>query len=377
MVVVKIKDRMLSNERFLSEFACRDKDCIRLKENIDDFRGNYGRDVDRIIHSISYTKYMDKTQVFSLIDDDFITKRMLHVQLVSKIARTIGRALALNEDLIEAIALGHDIGHVPFGHVGESILNEISQECGEGIFAHNVQSARTMMYVEKNGAGANLSVQTLDGMLCHNGEFVQDKYSPTPKTKEEFLHDYEMCYKDPKYIKSLRPMTLEGCVVRISDIVGYIGRDIEDAIKLGMISIDEFPEHIRKTLGTSNKEIVNTIIKDVIKNSLDKGYIKMSKEIYTCIKELKQFNYDHIYSKATPERQFKMYQKMFRFLFDYYLYTLNTNYRKESIYINFLNNMNEEYINNTTKERKVIDYIAGMTDDYFIAEYDRLKNHYM
>ena len=366
MVVVKIKDRMLANEKFLSEFACRDKDCIRLKENIDDFRGNYGRDVDRIIHSISYTKYMDKTQVFSLITDDFITKRMLHVQLVSKIARTIGRALQLNEDLIEAIALGHDIGHVPFGHVGEAILNEISIENGEGVFAHNVQSARTMMYVEKNGHGANLSVQTLDGMLCHNGEFVQDKYTPVKKTKEQFLEDYENCYKDPKYIKSLRPMTLEGCVVRISDIVGYIGRDIEDAIRLGMISIDEFPQNIKETLGTSNKEIVNTIIKDVIKNSLDKDYIKMSKEVYTCIKELKQFNYDHIYIKSNTKEQIEFYTKGFNVLFSKYLSDIENNNENSEIYRDFLSTKLPIYMDNTNHKRMVIDFLAGMTDEYFL-----------
>lgn len=373
----KIKERMLNNEKHLTEYACFDKDCIRLKENIEDFRSNYARDVDRIIHSTSYTKYMDKTQVFSIINNDNISKRMTHVQLVSKIARTIGRALALNEDLIEAIALGHDIGHVPFGHVGESILNKISLENNEGNFMHNVQSVRTLMYVEKQGNGVNLSIQTLDGILCHNGEFVEDKYYPTKKTKEDFLNDYEKCYTDEKHIKTLRPMTLEGCVVRISDIIGYIGRDIEDAISLGMIKFEEVPKEITDVLGTSNKEMINTIIVDIINNSIDKDYIKMSKDVYESIKALKAFNYENIYYKATPDRQMKLYDKMFRFLFDYYLYTLKTNYRKESIYINFLNNMNEEYLKNTSDERKIIDYIAGMTDETFIAEYDRLKNHYM
>ena len=365
-----IRKSMLKHEKNLSEYASLDKDAIRFKKNNDDFRPNYFRDIDRIIHSLSYTRYIDKTQVYSSTNNDNVSKRIIHVQLVSKIARTIGRALILNEDLIEAIALSHDIGHVPFGHPGESILNEISNRYGEGNFMHNVQGVRTMMYVEKNGIGNNLTVQVLDGILCHNGEFVQDEYYPKEKTKDDFLNDYLCCYRDDMYGRKLIPMTLEGCVVRISDIIGYIGRDIEDAIRLGNIEKSQLPKKIVNVLGDNNRDIVNTIILDIIENSYGKPYIKMSKPIYESIKALKQFNYENIYYPANTKEELDNYKKMFNELFTYYLNALENHDNECSIYKVFLNDMCDEYLINTTNVRKVIDFIAGMTDDYFVNEYD-------
>jgi dGTPase len=188
---------------------------------------------------MSYLRYADKTQVFTFNENDHISKRMIHVQLVSKIARTIGRNLGLNEDLIEASSLGHDLGHVPFGHVGEAILNKISLENNEGYFNHNIESVRLLMDIEQNGKGRNLTLQVLDAIMCHNGELPIKKYCPKIKTKEEFLKEYNDSYKEKDYIKKLRPMTLEGCVVRVSDIIAYIGKDIEDAITLGIIKKEE------------------------------------------------------------------------------------------------------------------------------------------
>lgn len=371
----KIKELMLQNENHLSKYACFDKDAIRLDEAsfIEDIRPNYFRDTDRIIHSMSYTRYMDKTQVFSKKKNDNISKRMMHVQLVSKIARTIGRALSLNEDLIEAGALGHDIGHVPFGHLGEAYLDELSMKHGEGHFQHNVQSVRNLMVLENDGKGLNLTVQTLDAILCHNGEFVEKNYKPKKKTKKDFLNDYENCYKDNKYNKNLVPMTLEGCVVRISDIVGYLGRDIEDAVRLGVFDKKELPKSIRDILGDSNKSIINTIIMDIINNSLGKNYISMSDNIYKAIKDLKDFNYKHIYSISMTEAERYYVKLMFNELFEYYLDTLKNENRKSNIYKVFLSDMSEEYKNNTSNERIVIDYISGMTDQYFLDQYKQLK----
>ena len=369
-----VKERMNQKDKFLSIYSSKNIDSIRFNNELSDIRPNYFRDTDRIIHSLSYTRYIDKTQVFSNTSDDNISKRIIHVQLVSKIARTIGRALNLNEDLIEAIALGHDIGHVPFGHTGEFILNKISLKNNEGIFAHNVQGVRTYMNIENNGRGNNLSIQTLDGILCHNGEFVSDEYYPKQKTKEEFLEEYNLCYKDDKKISSLIPMTLEGCVVRISDIIGYLGRDIEDAIELGVFDKKELPKNITDILGNDNKNIVNNIILDIIDNSLDKPYIKMSKEVYNAVRELKKFNYENIYSKANTKEKIEEYDKMFNTIFEYYLNILNTNKKNENIYVIFLNNKCSEYIKNTSNARKIIDYISGMTDEFLITEYKMIKN---
>ena len=362
-----IEENMKKHNINLSTFATKDEDAEFLSERKNlDIRTSFFRDIDRILYSLAYTRYMDKTQVFSFNENDHICKRMIHVQFVSKIARTIGRALGLNEDLIEAASLGHDLGHVPFGHIGEHILNDISLKYNEGFFNHNIQSVRTLMYIENKGNGKNISVQVLDAIMCHNGELVIDKYMPQKKTKEEFLKEYTDSYnKDVKLI----PMTLEGCVVRISDLIAYIGRDIEDALRLGIINICDIPSEIRKTLGESNSEIVNTIILDIINNSLDKNYIKISDNVFKAIVELKDFNYKNIYSKANSSEDIKRYEKMFNKLFDKYLNDLQIGNKSSSIYVNYINYMNEEYKKNTDA-RIVIDYIAGMTDDYFVKEYN-------
>ena len=364
---------MLLRENFYSPYATKDKESIRLIPIEKDIRPNFFRDIDRIIHSTSYTRYMDKTQVFSLKDNDNISKRMVHVQLVSKIARTIGRALSLNEDLIEAAALGHDLGHVPFGHEGERILNKISLKHNEGYFNHNVQSVRELMNIENEGEGINLSIQTLDAILCHNGELELKEYHPKKKTTDEFLQDYENCYKIEGYTKTLIPNTLEGCVVRISDIIAYLGRDIEDAERLNLIKKEDLPKEITDIIGSTNKEIVNTLIMDIINNSIDKPYLKMSDNVFEALKKLKKFNYENIYSKANTKEELTEYENMFESLFNHLLKDIKDNNTDSNIYKIFIKNKNEKYRRNTP-ERIAIDYIAGMTDDFFLKEYKKYEN---
>ncbi len=357
---------LLKNEENMSMYATKSSDGVRLKEFREDIRPNYFRDIDKIIYSHCYSRYIDKTQVFSFKNNDHITKRIIHVQLVSKIARTIGRALNLNEDLIEAISLGHDVGHVPFGHVGESILNEISLKYLDEPFKHNVQSVRNLMVLENNGKGINLCVQVLDGILCHNGEKLQKIYNYKHKTTEEFIKEYNKCYKKEKF--DLVPMTLEGCVVRLSDVIGYLGRDIEDAITLGIIDKEDIPINIRKKLGENNSSIISLIINDVIINSINKPYIKLSDEYYNLMNELLDFNYKNIYAKAYTNDEKNKIKEMFNDIYKSYLTDLETNNINSSICKVFLNEMNEEYKNNTSNERIVIDYISGMTDDFFVNE---------
>lgn len=369
----KIRENMGLKNNYLAPYACLDKEAYRFKSVIDDdFRTPFYRDSDRIVYSLSYTRYMDKTQVFSFNENDNISKRMTHVQMVSKIARTIGRALRLNEDLIEAAALGHDLGHVPFGHAGERILNEISQEYGEGYFNHNIQSVRTLMTLENNGIGSNVTLQVLDAIMCHNGELELQEYRPRKKTKEEFLAEYENTYNDADIVKTLVPMTLEGCVVRVSDIIAYIGRDIEDAVRMGVITEEEIPYEISSVLGVTNREIINTINVDLITNSLDKDYLCMSNDVFNAIKKLKAFNYEHIYSKSNSREMLDLYEDMFRKVFKQCLNDIKNNNRDGHIFTIFLNDMSDEYLNNTTDERKVIDYIAGMTDDFIVSEYNSI-----
>jgi len=367
-VMEKAKKNFLDKELHLSKYACRDCDAIRLREDDDDIRPEYFHDIDRIIHSLSYTRYMDKTQVFTRSENDHISKRITHVQLVSKIARTIGRALSLNEDLIEAIALGHDIGHTPLGHEGEYLLNEISlRELGD-YFAHNIQSVRHLMVVEHGGKGLNLCIQVLDGIMCHNGEILDSIYTPTKKDKEEFLKEYEDAYHDIKKANQNHPMTLEGCVVRISDVIGYIGRDIEDAIMIGKIKREEIPDEISSVLGTTNKDIVNTIILDIIQNSMDQPYIKMSEKVYKALFALKNFNYEHIYQYSLTKEEKENYKEGMNQIFHQYLDDLKNHNKDSIIYTVFLDQQDQEYLDHTSDKRKVIDFIAGMTDEMFLRE---------
>ena len=370
---MEIKERMYHKN--LSEYACPDDKAIILKEEKEDIRPRFFRDADRVIYSLSYTRYIDKTQVFTFTENDNVSKRITHVQFVSKIARTIGRALGLNEDLIEAASLGHDLGHPPFGHCGERALNKLSMENNEGIFAHNVQSVRILNRLENNGKGKNISVQVLDAIMCHNGELLESIYKPNlNKTKEDFLREYKEVYTDLKVSKKLRPMTLEGCVVRISDVIGYAGKDVEDAIRLGIIKKEDVPESITKVLGKTNKEMVNTLVLDIINNSIDKPYIKLSEEVFKALNELMKFNYEHIYNVINAQKEVKTYSLMYEELFYYYKNALDNNDITNDIFVQFLNGMDINYLKETSNARKVIDYMSGMTDDYFINRYNEISN---
>ena len=368
----KIIDNMNKFNNKLSAFATADADALRIEAEEEDYRSPFFRDIDRVLYSLSYIRYIDKTQVFSFKQNSHLQKRMIHVQFVSKIARTIGRALNLNEDLIEAAALGHDLGHVPFGHEGERILNQISLQAGEGYFNHNVHSVRLLMSVEKYGHGQNLCYQVLDAILCHNGEFEQPCYKPVKKSVKKFLEEYERCYKE-EYCKKLVPGTLEGCVVRVSDIIGYLGRDLEDGIRIGLIKKDMLPKKVVEVLGTTNARIVSTLVTDIIKNSIDKKYIKLSDDVFDALVELKKFNRENIYSKAYTKDELLKMEKMFYTLYAKFLHDVETKNTNSIIYKSYLNNMCEEYHKNTN-ERIVLDYIAGMTDDYFKLQYDLIND---
>ena len=367
-----IKIEMNKHNSLLSDFACSDDKAEYLKPYEEDIRPPFFRDIDRIIYSLAFIRYQDKTQVFSNAFHDHISKRMIHVQFVSKIARTIGRALGLNEDLIEAAALGHDLGHTPFGHNGETILNELSLEHNEGYFNHNVQSVRNLMIVENYGKGLNISVQVMDAILCHNGEIALGEYHPTKKAKEDFLAEYNSSYKDKNVLAKLKPMTLEGCVVRISDLIAYLGRDIDDALRMKLITREDIPKEVIEILGKDTRSIVNTCVLDIINNSFGKNYIKISDKVYNAIGELMKFNYQNIYFKSATKEEKEELKKKFRVLFDNYILDIKSNNSKSPFISSFLANMSAEYKANNSNERIIIDYISGMTDDYFKSEYERI-----
>ena len=357
----------------LSKYMTKDEEAVRLEPFESDFRTDFTRDIDRIINYASFTRYMNKTQVFSFKSNDNVQTRIVHVLLVSKISRTIGRALGLNEDLIEAIALGHDIGHIPIGHVGEKILNKISIRELDETFMHNIEGVRNYLYLEQNGKGANLTIQVMDGILCHNGEMLDNIYTPVHKSKEEFLRNYEDAYLMHKKHVTFNPMTLEGCVVKLSDVISYSGRDLEDAIRLNFIKREDIPENITRVLGNTNRDIVNTLVLDVIKNSKGQNYIKLSDEVYKALKDLVSFNYINIYNKANSKETIDYYEEMFNTLYYNYLEALERHDTTNSIYTNFLSNMDEKYLK-TNPKRMVIDYISLMTDTYFLNEFKKVSS---
>ncbi len=333
-----------------------------------DYRQAFSRDVDRILHSRAYTRYIDKTQVFYLIRHDHITHRVLHVQLVSKIGRTIGRFLGLNQDLIEAIALGHDIGHPPFGHDGERFLSRLCQEAGIGHFRHNVQSVQFLEKVEKKGRGWNLCLQTLDGILCHDGEIHNQQLVPQAD-KDFSTLDRELAAKvrDPEST-ALIPMSQEACVVRFSDTIAYIGRDIEDAIRLNVIRRSDLPASSTARLGETNGTIVYQLVSDVIRTSLAGRTVAFSPEVSEALLGLKRFNYARIYTHPWIKRHSQRLETLFTLLFERYLADMEGQNRQSGIYTRFLADMSADYLQAHGPAEIVRDFIAGMTDRYFLQQ---------
>ena len=354
---------------YLSPVAAKSSDGRRREpeERPGGYRQNFSLDVDRILHSLAYTRYIDKTQVFYLIQNDHITHRVLHVQLVSKIARTIGRFLGLNEDLIEAIALGHDIGHTPFGHDGELFLSELCRGHGIGAFQHNLQSVQFLDRVERKGRGWNLCLQTLDGIVCHDGEVHNQLLKPEwDKTFEALESSMLVKKQDPDL--QLTPKTLEGCVVRMADTISYIGRDIDDAIRLGMLQRSELPEDVVKVLGATNGTIVYNLVTDIIRNSYRQPYVTFSPEVSQALKALKGFNMQRIYQNPFIKRHTPKIKHLFGLLFKRYLNDIEAGHEDSVIFTGFLKDMDDQYVHDYSPAEVVRDFIAGMTDKYFLRQ---------
>ena len=357
-------------QEMLSPVAASSQNAVRRypeNERQGGYRQDFSLDVDRILHSLAYTRYIDKTQVFYLIKNDHITHRVLHVQLVSKIARTIGRFLGLNEDLIEAIALGHDIGHTPFGHDGERFLSRICEAHGIGSFQHNLQSVHFLERVERKGRGWNLCLQTLDGILSHDGEVHDERLQPD-RNKDFDKLDREMLAKRNNPDLSLRPMSLEGCVVRMADTISYIGRDIEDAIRLDLISRSDLPGEAVAALGSTNGTIVYNLVTDVIHNSYRQPYLAFSREVSQALKTLKDFNLERIYMNPAIKRHTLKIEQLFVLLFNRYMKDLQTANKTSVIFEGYLSDMDQRYMDEHQPAEIVRDFMAGMTDHYFLQQ---------
>ena len=365
----RIKDDIANNT--LPRFGFDDAKAVRRDNGRDTpsvWRPAFVRDIDKIMHCPFYNRYTDKTQVFSLTKNDDISRRALHVQLVSRIARTIGKTLNLNLDLIEGIALGHDIGHTPFGHAGERFLEELYSDRTGRHFSHNIHSVRVLDKIFPY----NITLQTLDGIAAHNGELECIEYRPRPlESFEEFDELIESCYQDNNNIKKLVPSTLEGCVVRISDIIAYLGKDRQDAERAGIIEGNEDFENGK--IGKHNAEFINNLSVNIIENSYGKDYIKLDEEYFTALSEAKKQNYDLIYKdKKVKQALENIIRPMMGDIYERLLDDLLRGNRDSPVfshhisYVNKAHYKRKEPYENSAPDTIVADYIASMTDDYFI-----------
>ncbi len=321
------------------------------------------RDIDKIMHSPYFSRYADKTQVYSLFKNDDMTRRSLHVQLVSRIARSIGKALHLNLDLIEAIALGHDVGHPAFAHTGEHLLDELYSANTGRRFLHNIHSVRVLDKMHPY----NLSLQVLNGIAAHNGELELAEYHPVPvKDFAEFDAIMERCCIDRAFADKIMPCTLEGAVVRISDIIAYLGKDRQDAILAKAITATEFSE---AEIGTVNSEIVNNLIVNVIENSYGKPYIKLDDKHFQALKRAKAENYEKIYNRAGKVTGTEgVVKPMMQNVYGQLLDDVRLGNTASPIFRHHIFSQSQymEGYEKTEANQLVVDYIASMTDDYFI-----------
>ncbi len=322
-----VRERVCEQEKlFLSPYAKRSADSLgrnRAEEKCD-FRTDFQRDRDRIIYSNSFKRLKNKTQVFFAPEGDHYITRLTHTLDVSQIARSIARSLSLNEDLAEAIALGHDLGHTPFGHVGERLLAKLSSHG----FLHNEQSLRVVDVIEKNGRGLNLTQEVRDGILNHKS--------------------------------SGKPSTLEGEAVSLADRIAYINHDIEDAIRAGILKAEDLPKDAVALLGNATKTRINTAIADIYKTSLGQPYVRMSDEIMQATNRLRSFMFERVYELANKSIQERS-ERMLTQLFEYFMAHAE---RLPQPYLQLLDRDEKEIV--------VCDYLSGMTDRYAISVFESL-----
>ncbi|MFP4163080.1 MAG: HD domain-containing protein [Chitinispirillaceae bacterium] len=367
-----IRKFLLEDEEKLSPYAKKSSESLGRRSPMkkDPFRLEFARDETRILHSPPFRRLKHKTQVFLSPNNDHICTRMEHVLHVSSIASVIGRCLNLNTDLINAIAKGHDLGHPPFGHAGERVLDTILSEKGvDGGFKHEIHGLRVVDKLTNYGEGLNLTYEVRDGIITHCGEHFDRVVQPDRSRsldELEALND-RVCY----------PATLEGCLVRLVDRIAYLGRDLEDAIKARLIAKEDIPSSIARNLGTENGKIIGFFVTDTIANSADKDAVEMSEEVFELMKELKEFNYSHIYKHPEVERKSKkavniielLYQEIDKIFFksDFgrnhsFVHVITRDAPIMSTFFHFIKNTN--YNEETPSWRIVTDYIAGMTDTF-------------
>lgn len=360
---LKSRFQQQENASLLKEAAFSIKHSRKNHEPVD-HRLPYKRDVDRIVHSKAYRRYVDKTQVVYLVDNDHLTHRSLHVQLVSNFAKGIAEALKLNIDLVEAISLGHDVGHPPFGHEGEDYLSEIAEKAGLNNFQHPIQSCRLFSEIEP----LNLGLNVYDGFLCHDGAMEGEVIVPRfNKTWEDHYKDIEEKKKNTS--KGITPATLEGALVKLCDTISYVGRDFEDAISINIIERKDLPD---TPAGKTNREWLTFFARDIILNSYEKPYIALSKDAFQILKLVRRFNFEKIYVHPKLKKESAKIKESYSLLYNRLFSDYKANQENSHLNKKFLHSKTDAYKERACDEEKVIDYISGMTDNYFVKTLESL-----
>ncbi len=339
----------------------------RKRERGKDIRSDYYRDTTAIIHSSPFRRLKHKTQVFFSPSNDHICTRIEHVLHVASIASTISSPLGLDNELSWAIGLGHDLGHTPFGHVGERIISQIKEEKGLGKFEHEVNSLRVVDFLSSGGKGLNLTYAVRDGIISHNGEKLSQRMKPTFEIKN---------LDEIKERKGLVPATYEGVVVRFSDSIAYLGRDYEDASRLGLLKDKKLPPIVLERLGKSNSEIINTLVNDIIRGADSSEGLGFSDYIFPAVEAMSRFNYENIYKSRLLEGYERYFSRLIHLVVDY-LDSLLTCYGcDEKGYLeernmlaagfyNYISGMKDKYIEHDgSLDEVVIDYVSGMSDNF-------------
>jgi dGTPase len=375
-----IRQYLLAEEDRLSPWARKSSESLgrRFPLSRDPFRLEFARDETRILHSPPFRRLKHKTQVFLSPDNDHICTRMEHVLHVSSISSVIGRCLKLNTDLINAIAKAHDLGHPPFGHSGERALDEILVKQGvSGGFKHEIHGLRVVDILTNYGAGLNLTYEVRDGIVTHCGEKFEQKIAPDRGRDLKKLSSIDD--------RTFYPATLEGCLVRMVDRIAYLGRDLEDGIKAGLVKKADVPKDVCRGLGTDNGKIIGRMVTDVISNSIDKDSIEMSDEVFGFMYQLKEFNYERIYRHPDVEAKADKATRMLEVLFGEIIrilkdsdrgrnrrYTEITGRNSPAICVLFDFMKNSNYVDSTPQWRIATDYVAGMSDAFAQRTYIQL-----
>ncbi len=375
-----IRKYLLQEEERLSPYAKKSSESLgrRFPLSRDPFRLEFARDETRILHSPPFRRLKHKTQVFLSPDNDHICTRMEHVLHVSSISAVIGRCLNLNIDLINAIAKAHDLGHPPFGHAGERALDAIlsGEKVADG-FKHEVHGLRVVDILTNYGAGLNLTYEVRDGIVTHCGERFEKSVVPDRTRDLSRLDEIRdrTCY----------PSTLEGCLVRMVDRIAYLGRDLEDGIKAGLVKKADVPKDIARELGTENGKIIGRLVHDVIANSIDRDAIELSAQVFDLMRDLKDFNYERIYRHPDVEMKARKATRILEALFDEVVHVLQASGRGKdtafvsslvkdapsmSVLFDFIKNTN--YTDRTPYWRIAVDYVAGMSDAFAQRTYAQL-----